>query len=328
MLGDLAVLIEQVNGNVTTYVYRVSLDGKKVPPGFGDQVYLEKISGPPDFDAIRERWGGGFYEVIVNGPNTKMLGKQRVSIEGDARQSPAPAPAAPPTPAPPPLDADALARVLSVSITEAMKHVIAPLVEERKPAVEDQLKQVIELARHIAQPAAGANAHETTKGMMEMLQTGITLAKRESGGGRSLGDALVEAMPQIVQVVDHVLTARNAPPPRPPVAGASPAPAAPAAPQDLSNLVLAGNVAALIAQGRPAEDLCALVELQLSDAQLDQLLQVEPGFVVAGLRRFATQFPPLAQPELDQVVAEAMRMLRAERSAPEASSESGSGPTD
>lgn len=304
-LGDFAHLAEQYsNDTLVTYVYRIDEDGRKLPGGVGPQVYLEKVMGVPELDKIRERWGGGCYEFMIQTTRGKMIQKRRMLVAGPARnafETPAPAPAPAPATAPA-LDGDRLATMVSESIARA----IAPLLERRAEPRESSFEQTLALAERMATRMAPPPQDQATlvKSSLDMLEKGINLARRETGSGRSLGDAVVEAMPQLVEVIGRVIDSRerNAAP------GAAPAAPAPPGP-DLANLVLAGMVARAVANGRTAEDLAAVIEVQLNERELAQLVGIAPGFVAGNLRRFAGQFPALSDPSLEPLVAETLRLL-------------------
>lgn len=210
-LGDMASLVEEHQGFVRTYVYRVADDGRKVPPGFGDTLFLERLAGAPDFEDIRDRFGGGNYELMVQGKNGRMLGKRRVAISGARRELSTPEQA---TPAPgvaaaaPQPTSEQLAATLAVTLAETMARVLEPIVAKLAtppaPPVDQltMLRETLTLVRELAPPQSTSATDGAAA--VELLLKGMKLGRESEAGGMGVGDAIVQIAPQALDTIGRV----------------------------------------------------------------------------------------------------------------------------
>lgn len=303
---------------IETWVYRLDDSGQRSGRGDGRPAYFRKLTGDIDPEILRRECGGGDFELKVH-VNRKIRKTVKVSVIGPrltdedisraTRVDDVPKPVAEPVAtAAPQLDANALAATLTASITAAFSPLLERLAAPREaPRQEMTFENVLQLAERLRGPSHDPSA--LVGAQIEMLKRGIEIANRGSGEGRSLGDAIVESMPHVVETVDKMLAARatqmhsGAPATRAP--GAAPA----ANPQTLQNVLIAGQVAKAIENHVDPADFADVLETMYGE-ETRTLVTLGPGVVVGVLRPFAAQFPVLGTPQLEQYVAAVMDELK------------------
>lgn len=314
---------------IETWVYRLDDSGQRSGRGDGRPAYFRKLTGDIDPEILRRECGGGDFELKVH-VNRKIRKTMKVSVIGprltdeditratrDDAPKPTPEPAAVTAPQ---LDANALAATLTASITAALAPVLERLSTPREaPRQEMTFENVLQLAERLRGPSHDPSA--LVGAQIEMLKRGIEIAHRGSGEGRSLGDAIVESMPHVVETVDKMLAARAAQMHSLAPSARAPGAATAANPQTLQNVLIAGQVAKAIENRVDPADFADVLETMYGD-EVITLVTLGPGVVVGVLRPFASQFPVLGTPQLEQYVAAVMDELKRD---PEQSGDAASG---
>lgn len=306
---------EDDDGRIT-YVYRLDY---RVPGQGAVQskaALAGKITGAIDPAVVQDIFGGGQYKLISKSKGTTttkfltVIGEPKSGAPAPASDAPAALPAAAAAPAPAAAALDPIA--LGTAIAEAVVRGIAdrlPAAAPQQPMTIDQMLQLVDRMRPPA-PAASSDPATLAKMSLDMFTRGIETAQRTGGEGRSMGDAIVEAMPQLLEMTDKLITARAmqpaAPAPAGPAGGAPPSAAANTA----EDLVIAGQVAKALERGVAVEDFADAIELFYPRDRVMQLTLVPPEMIVARLRTFAGQFPALKAETLPQYVAALVEVLR------------------
>lgn len=334
LLGDLLSANGVLPEQCTTYVYRVDVSGRKVPPGFDGVAYSLKYSGVPDFETIREQLGGGFFNIAVTGKNGKMVHTGNVEIEGHARvpgEAPPPAAAPPPSPSP---ELSVLAPVLERLVTR-LDSLESRIAAPPAPAVDqfEMFAKTLALVQQI-QPAREPSGTAMVTAYVEALQRGMDIG-RAAEGGRTVGDSLIELGPQILQAIQPMLARPAAPPMRPavPTAGraaiaapavsgasvepaAAPVPVPPAAvlpmgstPQERIQWVVA-FLAAQRTFGVDPDEAADVLEPRLSDVELAMLRSLTVDQAYAQLGEGIAQFPVLVSEDGKAWVSGVLDRLR------------------
>lgn len=314
---------------IETWVYRLDDSGQR--PGRGGDgrpAYFRKLYGDIDPEIVRRECGGGEFELKVH-VNRKIRKTVKISVLGprlsdeDVSRMTQPektgAPAAPEPPAPAAIDPAQLAAAIGSAVVQSLAPVLERIASSsvrQEPARDaltiDQMLSLMDRMRPNAPDATSLVKMQT-----DMLTRGIELANRATGEGRSLGDAIVETMPSLVETVDKMLAARQAnialsANTRPVAAapdnrsGAAP-PSAPAQ-QNVTNLVLAGQVASAIANQVQPEDFADMLET-LYGAEAAKIASVDAATIAGVLRPFAAQFPVLGTEQLQPYVQAVLHEL-------------------
>jgi len=314
------------DAHLTTWVYR--LDETDEERGdrssSGRPAYFTKISGPIDPEIVQRQCGGGEFDLKVH-VNGKIARTQRISVLGPRltqediarrlRVAPTPAPeaAASAAPATPALDPATLAATIATGVAQALAPVMERMGAAREPASLapsfEQMLQLVDRVRGSGSPATDSSA--LVQSHMDMLSKGLALAKRENGGGRSIGDALIESMPQLVGAIDKVIAARAAHQPAPAQPGA-----APAQPQrQADDVATAGTIARALERNTDPKDFADVVEM-LYPEQVQALIALGPSVVSENLKRFAHVFPVLGGDALTPFVAAVIDALNTDPGTP------------
>jgi hypothetical protein len=191
LIGDLASLVGAASEGVVTYVYRIDNSGRKVPNGAGSELYLARLDGPPDFDEIRSRWGGGFYEVMVQKRGGQMITSSRFGIDGDPKPVTPEAVAEPEVAGVRATDATSLAVALTTVLSPVFEQLAGTmkLIAERQttpppaPPVDQlaMVREVVTMMRE-TQPAPAAPEDNVDR-MLSMFERGMKLGRESEGAG-------------------------------------------------------------------------------------------------------------------------------------------------
>jgi hypothetical protein len=221
--GDgLSAVLEQLGeGQGIVKIDRLRPDGRR--PEFVAEVSAHEFS----LAEIQQRFGGGEFVVTVLDSARKYRGRKTVSIaQPVASASPAPAAQAAPQQQP-------LERIFE-KLAEQQQQLLATLAQ--RPQVDEATvrARVLEELRAFREVSGAASPIGPDK-ILDVLKTGVELARANAGGGDAAGwpDIVIKAIETLGPQVAELLSAlkdRHAPASPRPAMGASvpPVPAAPA----------------------------------------------------------------------------------------------------
>lgn len=286
-LGDL-VFLESQGDDVTWTIYRISPEGTKLPPGFGPHAYAMTFAGAFDTEKVRERLGGGFFEIMGRRGRT-MITKKRIVIEG--------APRIHANPVDPPSPAPALSAATPSSRTDQLLEQL--LVELRTmraapPPSALGVRDVIDVAKEISRHSGETpRPDEIVSTARQMLELGQELAKND--GDRepvTMATVLRDALPKVFELFErHPIVKTGAAPPARDV-DASPA----AQGNMLLELLTRG-----ITFGRDPHQVADAAEELLSDVEVQRVRSLSADQLIGELKPTLDQYPQLTGSALEQV---------------------------
>lgn len=333
--------------DLITWVYRTDEDEQVTATrkSVRGHKYIAQLIGDIDPDVVRRRVGGGSFRLVICRGRVPLTTRY-ISVEAPRREfdvSDAPAPAPDPE-TPKPMDAAQLATIVSTAVAEAIKAAlpaIAPVPAQPALTFENVLAMAKEL-----RGGDSRREHEDPIDTYTRMKPLFDEAKREGGSGRSIGDAISESMPHLVDMVDRVVTARvataaaigaqaarvsQAPravaPARPvavaPAAAAPSTPAKPAEPvsteessadqaSQLTMIGLADQVARALRHGTGPDDFADAIELQFSREEIALVASLGPEQITTIMRAYAGHYPELGSESVQAYVTAVLKFLTAE----------------
>lgn len=325
--------------DLVTWVYRLDepdeiTNARKLNLG---HAYIAQIFGAIDPERVKAAVGGGVFKLKIC-KGREIVRNRTVAIEAprksfDAPAAPAAAPAQPSS-----IDPAALAETITKGIVAGL----SPLLAQRHdapaapPLTLETMMQIIDKVRPSAPPARDPlEDFDRYKSLFDSVQ-------RSSSSGRSIGDAIVESMPHLVEMADKVVTARingaalaGARASRPIVparvqvqaAPASSSPAGEAAPPQqhaaeptegpgggaaLTMVSIADQVARALRNRTTPEDFADMLELQFTEGELSFLRTLTPATITEMLRPYAGHYPELGTDVVEPYVTEVLSQLAIE----------------
>lgn len=330
-LGDLDELIESDFGEgVTWYLYRGVFEGNAKNAARGP--YIQKGTGAVDLDAIRDRFGGGWYVLRVKDAQGSYRKTLRFAIEGAPRVASDAPPPAPRTTASDDLaelnaELERLRLEYRIKLTRDRIAGNTPPPPTPAPAVDPlaMFERALNVARSLM--PAGAAAVDPTRA----LEVSLDLIERmeSRGTGRDAGwadvarDFVRESLPRVIGFLESRV------PPRAPVSAPTPTPTPAGAPQlaPVTRPSGPGYVVTLLLEGfrdqLEPDELADDFERKLTNGDLEALRAQPPDVLLGMLPTYSAEFRkddahPEAHAEVDRRIEYARAVLTELRTPPPA----------
>lgn len=331
--GDIGALADASYEDWSWHVYRIG-DGREVPRSqeTGQRVWITKLHGPIDMVDFQARFGGGLFEFW--GYFDKSLRKRvRQSVAGPRKVYDV-TPASPPPAAPAALPAvaavpglDPLYRLIEDQNRrmDALIQVLrtpAPVAAPPAPAPAPlSIGDVFAVADGISQrrnPEGGA-----IKELMEVFKMGLELRGEAEKPERSTTEVLIESLaPALERIATAMVTARRAPPRRPPGAAVEstarivtePEPGAVPPPEPVNHrwATAVEAMANAIGRGEDPTEFALTLEAILNPQEVGMLRLGNAEQITAQLRSEAAgEFPVLATDAAAAFIAAVLAELKA-----------------
>lgn len=291
---------------LVSYVYRATDRVDRTTSAVQSaRAYVGKILGEIDPEIIRATFGGGSYYVIVKrGRNAST--SRSITIDGPARVvEPTPAPAAAPAPQTPSIDQ--LVELLAARDQRLVELLVAKLAPAAAPASQLGPRELIEIVREVRGLAGDAQVTSSgaaLKEAMDVLGRASDFVRKQTGEGRTIGDALVESFPSMLELFDKFLSSRAAARgATAPAAGAAPVAPASSVSVNANLLGIADSLARALRRDLGAEEFADVLSAMLSDEEISGLTQMPAEAVVGILRKSGHSAPELAESRAVEFVA-------------------------
>jgi len=322
--GDYALLADDRFSDWTWTVFRVkSPQERNQNPGAPLRVWLEKILGPLEVAAIRDRWGPGVYEFRGYwGGHLRARLQQELGAVREAVRAAAPAP-------PEPSALERRVDELAGLVKQLVERQAAPAPA---PAPALGMDQVLDTAMRIAEMSRGSRQSQLDPtAIMGLWREGMEFGREVARAGEPAeeGSTVDKIMDRALPLAERLLAGmfapraaapRPAPPPATVVtdSGATvveaqpPAVPAPEAVVDQHRMATAVEVFARgITEHTDAAEIADTLDEILSDDELATVVQAPTGMLLERMRAFgAAAHPALMTDDAEPLLAAVQAELR------------------